>query len=81
MEVGPVDAPVVPLQHVLHHGVRLAEQVGGVGVSLDLILEAWKSIHVSYNYSSQNWLFLTSSAGSRSHGLLPEAGDVPHPDQ
>ena len=40
VEVGPVDAPVVPLQHVLHHGVRLAEQVGGVGVSFDLILEA-----------------------------------------
>ena len=46
MEVGPVDAPVVPLQHVLHHGVRLAEQVGGVGVSLDLVLEALKLVHV-----------------------------------
>ena len=42
VEVCPVHAPVVPLQHVLHHGVRLAEQVGGIGVRLDLVLQAWK---------------------------------------
>ena len=40
MEVRPVDAPVVTLQHVLHHGVRLAEQVRSVGVLLDVILQS-----------------------------------------
>ena len=40
VEGGPVDAAVVPLQHVLHHGVSLTKQVRGVSVSLDLILKS-----------------------------------------
>lgn len=27
MEGGPVDAPVVPLQHILHHRIATAEQI------------------------------------------------------
>ena len=39
MEAGPVDAPVVSLQDVLHHGVGLAEQVGR-GRVLEVVVQA-----------------------------------------
>ena len=29
VEGGPVDAPVVPLEHVLHHRIPAAEELGG----------------------------------------------------
>jgi hypothetical protein len=40
VEGGPVDAAVVTLEHVLHHGVRLPEEVWRAGGALKLRMQA-----------------------------------------